>query len=237
MQRGFIVRQQVFEGPLSELTSALRRGTLHPSELDLRLLVRDYLAFFDRVVGSDVELASEALPKVAQVIDLRVRFLLPRPAEEIRDDHELTEEVVQTVFLLEELEEAIGFLRERREKRRLILPTRVNRPEYARPQRPVNVGIGKLMELAGRYVQRGYFEVATERFTVAAAMKRLMMALGRLRRGSFRELTASPDWLTRALFFAAMLELLKQGKVRARQEESYGDIELELGIETVRDVA
>jgi chromatin segregation and condensation protein Rec8/ScpA/Scc1 (kleisin family) len=200
-------------------------------------LVRDYLAFFDHVVGTDVELASEALPKVAQVIDLRVRFLLPRFEEESQDDDEFTDEVVQTVFLLEELEEAIGFLRERREKRRLILPTRVRRPDYARPQRPVGIGIGKLMELAGRYVQRGYFEVAIERFTVAAAMKRLMATLRRFRRGSFRELTDSSNWVTRALFFAAMLELLKQGKVRARQEEQYGDIELELGIETVREVA
>ncbi|MEJ2483405.1 MAG: segregation/condensation protein A, partial [Gemmatimonadota bacterium] len=112
----FTVEQEHFQGTLGELAHALRSGALAPRRLDLYRLVRDYLTYFDAVAESDLELASEALPRVAQVIELKVRLLLPRPPREEGDDEaETLEEALSAVALLEELEEAVQFLRLRRE--------------------------------------------------------------------------------------------------------------------------
>jgi segregation and condensation protein A len=132
----FLVRQAGFEGTLGELAHALRRGTVAPSSIDLLTLVHSYLEHFESLAASNLELASVALPNVAQVIELKLRLLLPRPprvAEE--EEEEELEEALDAVAMLEELEDAIDFLRQRRDQRRIVLPARTPRPEYPRPSR------------------------------------------------------------------------------------------------------
>jgi len=225
----FTVEQEHFHGTLGELAHALRTGNLAPRRLDLYRLVRDYLVFFDAVAEHDLELASEALPRVAQVIELKVRLLLPRPPREEADEGEVLEEALSAVALLEELEEAVQFLRLRREERRLVLPARAPRPDYPRPERPLRARPTDLARIAGRYRVGNYFELALERLTLAGAMRRVMAALRRLGQGALFDLADAPDWSTRTVSFAALMELVRQGRARARQEEPYGPILVERG--------
>jgi segregation and condensation protein A len=226
-QNGFSVQQDAFSGTLGELAYALREGQLSPRHLDLRALVGDYLTYFREVAGGDLTLASEALPQVAQVIELKLRLLLPRPPRDEGDD-DLLEEVLEAVYLLEQLEDAIGFLRRRRSERRVVLSASTPRPDYPRPERPLDIGVERLAELAARRRILGYFEVAVERFTLAQAMARLWKGLRRRRRGMLFELFEARDWPTRTVVFAAMLELVRGGEVRAEQADPYGAIELEM---------
>lgn len=226
----FLVAQPLFQGTLGELAYALRSGGIRPRDIDLYRLVRDYLAHFERHAERDLSLASEALPRVAQVIELKTRLLLPRPPSVEEEDAEELEldEALEAVALLEELEEAIDFLRLRREQRSIVLPARAPRPSYPRPERPLRIGVQRLAEMASRYRASTYFELAVDRLTMAGAMDRLLRTLRRFRRGLLGELTDGDDWPTRAVTFAGMLELVKEGRVRARQEAPYAPIELEL---------
>lgn len=223
----FIVQQDAFTGTLTELAVALRSGAVAPQQLDVLRLVTDYLVSYRELAAADLTLASETLPQVAHVIELKVRLLLPRPPRS-DDDEDLVDEVLEAVHLLEELEEAIGFLRERRSQRRLMLAAHTPKPAFARPERPLRVPLVKLAELAARRRLPGYFEVAVERFTLAQAMSRLAARLRRLKRGRLSELIEASDWPTRTVVFAGMLELIRAGEVRASQERPYGDIDLEL---------
>lgn len=225
-QSGFSVQQDAFHGSLGELAHALRAGDLSPTQLDLRALVTDYLEHFHALAEGDLTLASEALPQVAQVIELKVRLLLPRPPRG-DDEEELLEEVLEAVYLLERLEEAIGFLRRRRSERRVVLAASTPRPDYPRPERPIEVGVERLTELAARRRILGYFEVAVERFTLSQALDRLRAALRRRKRGRLFSLLDARDWPTRTVVFAAMLELVRGGEVRARQKDPYAPIDLE----------
>lgn len=227
----FTVDQEHFQGSLGELAHALRSGGLTPSRLDLYRLVRDYLSYFDEVAVADLELATEALPKVAQVIELKVRLLLPRPVrdDDAADDDEELEEALSAVALLEELEDAVRFLRLRREERRLVMPARTPRPPYPRPERPLNARPDDLARLAGRYRVGNYFELALERLTLAGAMRRLMAALRSVRRGWLFDLVDGGGWPERTVAFAALLELIRQGRARADQEVPYAPILVERG--------
>lgn len=226
----FTVEQEHFHGSLGELAQALRSGALAPARLDLYRLVRDYLGFFEALAEVDLELASEALPRVAQVVELKVRLLLPRPPRDPAGDEEAAlEEALSAVALLDELEEAVRFLRLRRDARRLVLPARAPRPEYPRPERPLRASLGDLARLAARYRVGSYFELALERLTLAAAMRRVMAALKRVRRGTLFELADARDWASRTVSFAALMELVRQGRVRARQSEPFGVLTVERG--------
>jgi len=225
----FTVEQEHFHGTLGELAHALRTGRLAPPRLDLYRLVRDYLVFFEAAAEHDLELASEALPRVAQVIELKVRLLLPRPPREEGDDGEVLEEALSAVALLEELEGAVQFLRLRREERRLVLPARAPRPDYPRPERPLRARPTDLARIAGRYRVGNYFELALERLTLAGAMRRVMAGLRGLGRGLLFDLVEAQDWSSRTVSFAALMELVRQGRARACQEAPYAPILVERG--------
>jgi segregation and condensation protein A len=231
--QAFVVRQQGFEGTLGELAFALRRGTVAPATIDLLALVQSFLEHFNDLAASDLELASVALPNVAQVIELKLRLLLPRPPVTADDEEgEELEETLEAVAMLEELEDAIDFLRRRRDERRIVLHARTPRPEYPRPTRPIGTGIDHLARLASRYRGGSYFEIAIDRLTMNAAMQQLLASLRRWRRALLREACERPEWPQLTVFFAGMLELVREGHVRAVQEEPYGDIELQLiGVE------
>jgi segregation and condensation protein A len=224
----FVVALPGFNGTVGELAHALRSRNLQPSAVDLYQLVRAYLAYFERAAAHDLELATEALPRVAQVVELKLRLLLPRPAEAAAEESEeaALEEALEAVALLEELEHAIDFLRRRREERRLVVPARAPRPPYARQPRPLRVSKDDLARLAGRYKLGGYFEIALPGATVASVAAELARRLRQLVKGFLFAVLGAEDWRSRTLAFAAMLELVKEGRVHASQEEPYGPIEV-----------
>jgi segregation and condensation protein A len=227
-EQGFLVQQEAFSGTLTELAHALHTRAISPQSIDVLRLVQDYLVFFE-VYADRLDIASEALPMVARIVELKVRFLLPRPP---KSDDNLEEEILQAtleaIVLLEELEDAISFLRQRRAERRIVLPATAPRPNYPRADRPIKIGLDRLVQMASRYNFSNYFELAIERLTMAGAMKLLMSAVRRLKRGIFSEMLESKEWTVAAITFSGMLELFKEGKIRATQEVAYGPIEIEL---------
>ncbi len=225
----FLVEQDRFRGTLGELAHALRTQALPPTDIDLYQLVRAYLAYFEERAAADLELATEALPRLAQVIELKVRLLLPRPPKGAEEEEEaLVEETLAAVALLEELEDAIHFLKRRREERRLIVPARAPRPSYPRPARPLKSTPSDLARLAGRYRLGGYFELAIDRLSLASVARALLASLRRLKAGTMRLLLGSDEWSVRTVGLAALLELMREGRVIAEQDEPYGEITVRL---------
>ncbi|MDZ7707597.1 MAG: hypothetical protein U5J97_06835 [Trueperaceae bacterium] len=226
----FVVRQPGYQGDLAGLARALRSGALAPRDLDLRALVDDVLVWFEREAERDLDLASTALPQVAQVLELKLRLLLPRPPRDSDDDEDLPttgDETLAAVALLEDLESAIAFLRRRRFERSVVLPARTPRPDLPRPTRPVATTASRLAALAKNLRPGGYFELAHDRLTLEDAVRRLRSALARAARGTLRSLTPSRSWAERTVLFSAFLELVREGRVSARQDEAYGEIEIE----------
>lgn len=225
----FLVRQDAFEGTLGELAWALRSGTVAPGAIDLLALVQSYLEHFDELSAASLDWASAALPHVARVIELKLRLLLPRPPREPEDEEEeILEETLEAVALLEELEDAIDFLRRRRDERRIVLPARTERPSYPRPERPIRAGVAQLAQMASRYGGDGYFELTSDRLTMGSAMKHLLGVLGRWGRTLLHRAPERADWAHLTVYFAGLLELIREGRVRAEQKEPYGEIRVEL---------
>lgn len=223
----FVVTQPGFTGSVAELAHALRSGALRPRDIDLYQLVRAYLDHL-RAHAGDLEQASEALPKVAHVIELKLRLLLPKPprldAEEA--EAEALESALEAVLLLEELEDAIEFLRRRRSERRLVLPARTERPNYPRAHRPQAATPDALADLAAAKWGAGYFELEIETLSVKRVMRELLTALKTCLSGGLFELLRFEGWPERTVAFTALLELVKEGRVVARQEQAFGPIEV-----------
>lgn len=218
----FTVDQPAFSGTLPELLTALRSGRLPPSQLDLLRLVRSWLAHFESLSRFDLDTASEALPRVAQVLELKLRLLLPRQPRAADGEDEAA--VIEAVELLVDVEHAVDFLRVRREDRRLLLGARVATPGIERPRRPVAVPLDRLAELAGRLRSADYFEIARDGFGFREASRRLLDLLRGRRRLKFSEVRAGEDWSRVTVMFAALLELVRSGRARVLQSEPFGEL-------------
>lgn len=227
---GFEVRQAAYTGDLAGLARALRARRTAPADVDLLALVRDVLAWFERESAHDLEGASIALPQVARVVELKLRLLLPRPPRDPEDEEDESDaeasDALQAIALLEDLESAIDFLRRRRFERAVVVPARAPRPDLPRPQRPLATTAGRLAALASNLGSGGYFEMARDRLTLESAVRTLRRALASLGRGTMDALHPTRSWAERTVVFAGMLELVREGRVHARQEDPYGEIEL-----------
>lgn len=223
-----VVTLPAFTGTLGELAHALRSERLAPADVDLLAVVRIVLARFEAFAAHDLERATEALPRAAQVIELKVRLLLPRPPK-VTDEDEAEDraETLAAIAALEALEEAIAELRARRDRRRAVLTAKAPLPTFPRPRRPLGVPLGRLAELASRLRPTAYFELLPERLTIAGAMARLLAVLRPGRRRTLDEVVADTSWATRTVTFAGALELVRDGRLRAYQEAPFGPIELE----------
>lgn len=218
-----------FHGTLGELAHALRSERIAPADVDLLAVVRLVLARFEAFATRDLDRATEALPRAAQVVELKVRLLLPRPPRPLDEEAEAEAQAdaLAAVAALEALEDAIVELRERRERRRSLLTAKAPVPTFPRARRPLGVPLGRLAELAARLRPNGYFELMADRMTLAGAMARLLAAVLPGRRRTLDEVVADASWSTRTVTFAGALELVREGRLRAHQDEAFGPIELE----------
>jgi segregation and condensation protein A len=235
-EQGVFIVQDTFQGTLSELEYSLRAGLVSPSDIDLVALVREFLSFINKYVD-DLPWATQALPQLAQVVELKVRLLLPKPPKVDEDQIHVAEEALEVILELESLEGAIDFLRSQRERRRLVLPARAKSPVYDRPKRPSYNSAVRLASLVSRFRVGSYFEVATERFSVADAIRQLIRWVSHKRKSTFWDLTEGRGWRVAGVLFAGLLELVKDRRILVHQAEAYGVIQLETNELERRDVA
>jgi len=222
-----------FEGSISELMHALRVEAVLPTQVPLLEVVRSYLMYFAQF-RADPELATEALPAVGGLVELKTRLLLPRPPRlvEDEDDEPSLRDVLSGLEILQQLEDAIAFLRDRRLQRRTVFPARGLDLGLPRPERPLGLGVSDLVRLARRRLRDvTYFELTLERLTVKDQILKLRRFLGRLfgQRGSLDQLLERRDREELAVTFIALMELIKEQEASARQGLRFGPIEIEAG--------
>jgi segregation and condensation protein A len=237
LELGFIARFEGFEGSLLDLAAQLRSGGILPAAVPLLQLTREVLERYARLKkelppSDAIELSSEALPHLSSVIELKARLLLPKPLKaKLEDDEDSVdatlEEVLSGVQALAQLEGAIGFLKEKRLSRMLLLLPAVPELKMPRKHKPLSSSLGALVQAAHRRVREvNLFDLSLERLTMPQALERLKQFAKNLRRFFFKDVPAQ-DWGERTVLFSALLESVREGQFEAQQLEAYGEIEIQ----------
>jgi segregation and condensation protein A len=232
----FVARFVGFEGSLPELAAALRAETILPSAVPLLELTRAVLArysFVKTILPPDeaLELASEALPHLSGVIELKARLLLPKPPRAVVEDDDADldstlEDVLEGVQALAKLEGAISFLKLQRASQSLVMLPSVPEIRLPRKSKPVTSGLGALLEAARRRVRAiDFLDLAFERLTMPLALARIKAFGLRLKRFFFADVPAT-DWGERTVLFSALLEGVRDGTFVLEQEAAYADIDV-----------
>lgn len=234
------VSTPVFEGPFDLLLHLITKEQVDLYEVSLSAIIDGYIEHLDHLETLDLDVATEFVLIAATLIELKTRRLLPG-----RDDVDLDEELglweerdlliarliecktfKDAGLALERIADRAGRSRPRRagmEARFLALV-----PDVLAGVTPAQLHDACVRALAPRPVPRIDLDhVAPIRLSVRDAVDSLVEELARAGTAVFRELTthlARP--LEVIVWFLAVLELYKDGRVELDQLERFGELRI-----------
>jgi len=227
------VQSDAYTGPLDLLVSLAHRGQVDLRALSLREIAEGYLRRSAEAV--DLDEATEVLVQLAVLADLKVRTLVPHapPAEELPPEDEAASDVgarlEEQMAEYRKFREAAHALRVLEQMQSQVF---VRAPGAPDPTAEVLVEGVTLEELFAAFAQilrrarEAPQEIAGEEFTVEEKIAALLAAL-REDEGGVRLEALFPERASRLeiiVTFLALLELIKQQRIRVRQKEVFGEI-------------
>jgi segregation and condensation protein A len=234
------VATPVYEGPFDLLLHLILKEQVDLYEINLALIVDEYLAEIERLQGLDLDVATEFLLIAATLVELKARRLLPG-----RDDIDLDDELAlweeRDLLLARLLEcktfkDVAGVFGRLADEADRSFPRAVGPderfaelvPDLLAGVTPTRLRDACLKAVQPRPVPKiDLYHVAPVRVSVADAVAELVDELPRVGRITFRRLTADlVERLEVIVRFLAILELFKQGVVDLEQSERFGDIEV-----------
>lgn len=225
----------VFHGPLDLLLHLIEDNRLDITEVSLLQVTEQYLRHLRGREQIDIGMLAEFIGIGARLLLLKSRALLPKEEQPAADDEEPEDDIRALIEALKEyrrFKQAAEFLRERE------VGHGTYRREVPPPQVPLPTGLGavtlsSLVDLIRDVLERmpeeepEAPEVRREPVRLRDRMQKMVQTLETSKTMSFRRLIESATSRTMVIVdFMAVLELVKQRYLAARQSESFGDIEL-----------
>jgi len=227
------VQVEGFTGPLDLLVTLAHRGQIDVKALSLRAIADGYA---ERARAAfDLEEATDVLLQLAVLADLKARTLVPHapPPEDLvqegEDGSDLRDRLGTQMAGYIKFRDAAQALRTLEEIQRQVF---VRSPDAPDPTGEVLVEGVTLQDLFAAFAQvlrrakDAPQEIAGEEYTVEQKMESLLALLAGAEDGVvfhalFRD---GASRLEIIVTFLAMLELIKQRRIRVRQPQVFGDI-------------
>lgn len=234
------IRLPGFEGTLEALYQQVERGELPPEDLPVGPLATQVVAAFKAGRELDLEQATGFLILMARLLERKTRSLLPpeaapapAPSPEGEESPAGTEELVERLLEYRAFREAAGLLKRYESEQAQRFP--VGGLEAGKPASAGDgVTLDDLLAAFQRVWERAALnaprEIAREQVTVAARMAEVLDMLQRSGGAlAFASLfTGQPTRRQVVVSFLALLELVRLGRVRLRQDVAFGDILIRL---------
>lgn len=230
---GYRVQLPVFEGPLDLLLHLIERAELDITRISLARVTDQYIEYMTALEELQVEDLSDFLVVAARLVLIKSQALLPRPpVTRPHEDESAGDDLVQQLRLYKQFKEAAKHLDERQKE---------GQRSYVRlaPQPYIKTGIEHLdpvsletlLSTAQRVMKRlssapaGEELVTPFSLTVRDQINLISQTLAKHSRINFTDLLSSaysrPEV---AVTFMALLELIKQELIEARQDQMFGEI-------------
>jgi len=232
---GMALDLPLFEGPLDLLLHLIRDQKLDILDLPIATVTKQYMDYLMLMEELNLEIAAEFIAMAAQLIQIKSRMLLPvPPSVDDGKTEDPREELVQKLLNYQAIKEAAKELSERESNwREMVFVSGLDIQDHARTEdEPIKA---TLMDLLGAYrdalkrlLPPPPVEVMTPKKTLE---QRIAEVLDLLQGGvwlPFVELLAkSQNREELVLTFLALLELVKNGRAKLVQTETFGEIRIQ----------
>lgn len=238
MTDDYRVSLEEFEGPLDLLLHLVRKEEVEIEALPIARLTEQYLRHVEGLEKVDLDRAGDYLVMAAQLLEWKARALLPAPPAGAPEDEAAEEaraKLVQELLAYRELKERASLLGEKAEARARRFERESERTfEEALTLRNVDIwdlvtAFQRLEKAIGELPATQVLEAdeAPLSFFVDRLRERLAGGAGAI---AFSALFAGAgSRMTLVATFLALLELIRLGEARARQDAAFGEIAIERG--------
>jgi len=229
----YTVRLPVYEGPLDLLLELIERAELDITKIALAQVTDQYLSHLRQITERDLGDLASFLVVAARLLQIKSEALLPRPPEREPGEEDPGDALARQLILYRQFKQAAAGMAARLEAG-LHSYARLAPPPRSEPH--LDLGTLRLDDLrqtlqqvlaAARAEPDLVDSVAAPRIDIRTKIALIFETLRRQGRMGFGELLRrSRSRLEVVVSFLAVLELIKQRQVLARQERPFDDIEI-----------
>jgi segregation and condensation protein A len=229
------VNLDVYNGPLDLLLYLIRRDEIDIYDIPIARVTEQYLRYVGMIKGLDPSLAGEFLVLAATLMEIKTRMLLPGPVPQEGGEGGLAidprAELVKQLLQYKAFKDVAGDLREAGELQALRFPRPAPEGPTDRAEIPLEDvqvwdlvdAFGKLMEAIGHRPTQ--HEVIYDDTPIELHATDIVDRLGREGPLTFEKIFEGRKVRSEIVgLFLALLELVRQKKVRAFQDANFGRI-------------
>ena len=225
------VHTEIFEGPLDLLLYLIKKDNLDIYDIPIAQITHEYLAYLDIIKELNLDTAGEFLLMAATLMQIKVKMLLPSQAEVDQDQG--PDPRVELAAKLSEYEKYKAAA--------LVLDSKYDQykdifyrgsPKFAESDKVLNLELFDLLEAVKRAfetIEEDGSTLSGELFPIETRMEKIITLLTErewiLLDDVFKGEKKRMGVIT---CFMALLELIKQRKIFARQDNQFGEIRVYL---------
>lgn len=226
----------IFEGPLDLLLHLIRSNEIDIYDIPIAKVTEQYLAYLSLMESLDLEVAGEWLVMAATLLEIKSRMLLPEdPTEELEEEKtDPRLELVERLIEYEKFKGAAEIFRERETERAKVFGRGAAeldfdlRPKFDLSEITAIDLLAALQKILSDVGEEPVTSIQRRKVSVRMRMreiwKKVSEAAGRV---CFEDLFE--DVVTRVdvvITFLALLELLKQKKLKVKQARAFAPIHI-----------
>lgn len=234
----YAIKIDNFEGPLDLLCHLIDKNKMNIYDINLSEITDQYINYLKEQEKLNLEIASEFIIMASTLLYLKSKNLLPKQEEE---EEEITEEeLIRRIIEYKKFKEISKVLKEQyknNSNRYFKLQEEINLPKQKIEK---NYESMLIPEMYKKVVERNEEKVnqnakniekiaITDNYTVASKVKEMFKALIKNKKFTFNKMFSLKKHNKQEVVtaFSGLLELSRRSKVLTKQEELFGDIEVE----------
>ena len=229
----YSVHLDKFEGPLDLLLYLIRKNEIDIYDIPIAKITRQYLDYIEIMRMLDLDVAGEFVIMAATLIRIKSKLLLPRKDD--TDEEDPREQLILALLEYKKYKEASGHLKNLETRERDILKRTDFTIVDTSPQEEfvmeatvfdLLTAFKKVME---EYSREDHHDVVREDIKVEDRIDHIIEVLKGRDGATFRDLLPEvPIRMMIIVTFIAILELVKQNMIAARQSAQLGELRIYL---------
>lgn len=231
----YSIQLPVYEGPLDLLLDLIERAELDITKVALAQVTGQYLAHLHNLSEPQIADLSSFLVIAARLLQIKSEALLPRPPVRAPGEEDPGDALARQLIEYKRFKEVASLLALRQEAGLRTYLRRAPPPKAEAKLDLEGLTMGELRQALVEALENAPEEpappeVEPPRVRLRDKIRLIVDSLRRAGRTDFRHLLGrARSRLEVIVSFLAILELIKQRQIRARQEDLFGEIEIEPG--------
>lgn len=240
---GIPVKLQVFEGPLDLLLHLIDKNKIDIYDIPIVEITRQYMEYIQAMEKADLNVMSEFLVMAATLLDIKCKMLLPKEFSEEGEEEDPRQELVEQLLQYKIYKCMALELKERQVDSELTYYKNPTLPqEVVEYMEPVDmdlllegITLERLQDVFRDVMRRKKNKIDPIRSKFGKIEKEEVSLPDKLnavenyakshKRFCFQQLLEEQSSKMQVVVtFLAVLELMKTGKIRVEQEETFGEI-------------